>query len=78
MISILVISCTGKKEKEIEKYSISQLHKNIRISGGKFSADDSKILFSSNETGIYNVFEINIRDRSKKQVTNSTPNLVLP
>lgn len=71
MISILVISCNGKKEKEIEKYSISQFHKNVSIGGGQFSADDSKILFSSNETGIYNVFEINIGDRSKKQITNS-------
>ncbi len=67
-----LISCTPDRKKEIEKYSISQFYKNISIGGGYFSTDDSKILFSSNETGIYNVFEINIADRSKKQITNSS------
>jgi len=37
-----------------------------------FSPDESKLLISSNETGVYNVFEINIADGSKRQITNST------
>jgi len=69
---VFLASCTGKKEKEITQYSIDQFYKNVDLSGGTFSQDETKLLFSSNETGIYNVFEINIADGSKHQVTNST------
>ena len=69
---ILFISCTGKKEKEIVRYSIDQFYKNINISGGSFSPDETSLLISSNETGIYNVFEISIADGSRRQITNST------
>ena len=69
---ILVISCTGKKEKEVVRYSIDQFYKNINISGGSFSPDETSLLVSSNETGIYNVFEISIADGSRRQITNST------
>lgn len=71
ILAACMLSCTGKEGKQIEKYSISQLYKNISIAGGRFFADDKKILFSSNETGIYNVFEIDIARRSTKQITNS-------
>ena len=63
---VLLASCTGKKEKEIAQYSIDQFYKNVSISGGSFSADETKLLISSNETGIYNVFEISIADSSMR------------
>ncbi|MCK7537330.1 MAG: hypothetical protein MZV63_43415 [Marinilabiliales bacterium] len=44
----------------------------MNIGFSAFSPDETKLLVSSNETGIYNVFEINISDGSKKQITNST------
>ena len=71
MAGILLFACTGEKKQEIPEYSIDQLYKNIEIAGGSFSQDDKKILFSSNETGIYNVFEITIADGKKRQITNS-------
>jgi dipeptidyl aminopeptidase/acylaminoacyl peptidase len=57
--------------KEIDKYTIDQFYKNISISGGSFNNDESKILISSNKSGIYNVFEINIEDGTEKQITFS-------
>ncbi len=59
-------------EKEISKYSIEQFYKNINIGGGAFSADESKLLVSSNETGIYNVYAIDLASGQKTQLTNST------
>ncbi len=61
-----------KRPKEVNLYTIEQLSENISISGGVFSGDESKLLFSSNETGIYNVYEINIEDGAQRQVTNSS------
>jgi dipeptidyl aminopeptidase/acylaminoacyl peptidase len=69
---ILVVSCTGKKSPEIGQYTIDQFYKNVNIGFSAFSPDETKLLVSSNETGIYNVFEISLSDGSKKQVTNST------
>jgi dipeptidyl aminopeptidase/acylaminoacyl peptidase len=72
MACVILVSCTTKKEKEISQYSINQFYKNISLRGGSFSPDESRLLVSSNETGIYNVFEINIADGSKRQITSST------
>lgn len=69
---ILLVSCTGKKSPEIGQYTIDQFYKNVNIGFSAFSPDESKLLVTSNETGIYNVFEISLSDGSKKQITNST------
>ena len=53
------------------RYSIEQFYNNTRISGGAFSEDETKLLISSDETGIFNVFEINIEDATRKQITAS-------
>jgi len=67
---VLLASCSGKKE--VTQYTIDQFYKNVNTGFSAFSPDETKVLVSSNETGIYNVFEINITDGSKRQVTNST------
>jgi len=52
-------------------YSIEQFYNNTRIGGGAFSEDETKLLVNSDESGIFNVYEINIVDASKIQVTFS-------
>ncbi len=53
------------------RYTIEQFYNNTRITGGAFSEDETKLLVSSDETGIFNVFEINIEDATRKQITVS-------
>lgn len=70
----LVLSCNTEKKqeaREIEQYTIEQFYGNSRISGGSFSSDESRLLVSSDESGIFNLYEINIEDGTKKQVTHS-------
>jgi len=67
---VLLVSCTA--EKEVRQYTIDQFYKNVNTWFAAFSPDETKILVSSNETGIYNVFEISLSDGSKRQVTSST------
>lgn len=68
------LGCQQQPEKTLpsQQYSIEQFYKNINIGGGSFSPDESKLLVNSNETGIYNVFEIDIATGKKKQLTFST------
>ena len=65
------VACQQKVTYVPQTYSIDQFYKNTRIGGGSFSRDDQKLLISSDESGIFNVFEINIADGSKKQITSS-------
>ncbi|MGB7841713.1 MAG: S9 family peptidase [Salinimicrobium sp.] len=55
----------------VEEYTIEQFYGNTRIAGGVFSEDEKRLLMSSDESGIFNVYEINIEDDSKKQITHS-------
>ncbi len=67
------MSCSGLQETtQTTKYTIEQFYKNTNIGGGSFSPDESKLLVSSNETGIYNVYEIELATGNRKALTNST------
>ena len=61
-----------QEQTAVKTYSIEQFYQNINISGGSFSPDESKILLSTNETGIYNLYEVPVGGGEKKQLTNST------
>ena len=71
---VLLFFFAGCQEKEntFTQYSIDQFYKNVNVNGGSFSADESKLLVSSNETGIYNAFQIDIETGKKTQLTHST------
>lgn len=72
-ILMLMFGCQQPAEQEdsIEKYSIEQFYQNVNVTGGSISADDSKILISSNESGIYNLYELAVDGSDKKQLTDS-------
>lgn len=55
----------------VENYTIEQFYENTRVGDGEFSEDETKLLISSDESGIFNVYEIDIRDGSKEQITFS-------
>jgi dipeptidyl aminopeptidase/acylaminoacyl peptidase len=67
---LLLLSCSNQTE--IKEYTIDQFYKNVQISGGSFNTDESRLLVSSNKSGIWNVYEINIADTSMRQITGST------
>ena len=76
LVSLILFSCKQEKQaetpKEVKQYTIEQFYKNLRIGGGAFSPDETKLLVHSDESGIFNLYEINIADASRRQVTNST------
>ncbi|MEE4197129.1 MAG: alpha/beta fold hydrolase [Bacteroidales bacterium] len=67
IVPFLMLSC---QEQPIEKYSIEQFMNNVSVSGSSFSPDEGKIFYSSNESGIYNVYEIGIEGGIPKQLTD--------
>ena len=74
-LGITIIACSpqGKKaETPVQKYTIEQFYKNLAIYGGSFSHDETKLLVTSNETGIFNLFSILVDGSEREQLTNST------
>ena len=69
---LMIVLCQCARQKDVRQYTIEQFYKNIWISGGEFSPDESRLLVSSDESGIYNVYEINIADGTRKAITGST------
>jgi protease II len=78
LLAIFIFASCEQEQREIKTYSIEEFYKNTNISGGIFSPDETRLLVSSNETGIYNLFEINIEDGTKNQLTFSTQESLFP
>ncbi|MGC1633365.1 MAG: prolyl oligopeptidase family serine peptidase [Gelidibacter sp.] len=74
---LLCISCKDKKEEKkdtavkVAQYTIEQFMDNEAVSGGSFSFDNSKILISSNRSGIFNVYTIPTSGGSYTPITAS-------
>lgn len=77
VLCLALFSCNNmgkqneKQSKTVAKYSIEQFYKNLNIYGGSFSFDESALLVTSNETGIYNLFSLAVDGSGKQQLTQS-------
>ncbi len=57
--------------REVKRYSIEQFMNTVRVSGSSFSPDEKSILFSSNKTGIFNVYSVPVAGGAPQQLTRS-------
>ncbi len=75
LIILSICACQPQKKEEarvVAKYTIEQFYKNKSIYGGQFSADESKLLVTSNETDIFNVYALAVDGSGMNQLTHST------
>jgi dipeptidyl aminopeptidase/acylaminoacyl peptidase len=63
---------TDSSPREVAQYSIEQFYKSSGIYGGSISSDDKTMLVGSNESGIFNAFEIDLATGQRTALTNST------
>ncbi|MEM9858511.1 MAG: S9 family peptidase [Bacteroidota bacterium] len=81
-LSLIVLWSCGtpsNEEKQVEKpslYTIEQFMDINQVFGSSFSPDESKIMISSKETGIFNAFEIDIKTGNSTQLTSSDDNAI--
>ncbi len=77
LLLVVIISCnTKKKEAPPKLYTVAQFMDIVQINGGSFSPDDSKLLISSKETGIFNAVEIDIKTGQQTALTKSGDNAI--
>jgi len=74
LLTFVVLS--GCEQKEVPQYSIEEFLETTSYGGASFAPDNSKILVSSNETGIYNAYAIPVDGSEPTQLTNSTTNSI--
>ncbi len=75
LLALIFAACNqqdSNEPREVKSYTIEQFYKSPSIFGGSLTTDDNQLLISSNETGIFNVFKINLLDNKKEQLTFST------
>ena len=68
-VFFLVISCSDSQN--IQQYSIETLMSNNRSSGGYFSKDADKLIYSSDKSGIFNIYEVDLSTNEETQLTYS-------
>jgi len=77
MAGLLVLACTEPNKqsassyREVQTYSIEQFMKTITIDGAAFSPDAKEIIYSSNASGVYNVYSTLVAGGEPRQLTNS-------
>lgn len=73
--ALLIVACGAPSDQTVrtpQRYSLDQFYKNTNTTGGTFSPDGSKLLVSSNKTGIYNAFALPVDGSEPVQLTHST------
>ena len=70
VLSLFLTSCSESKN-NIQQYSIETLMSNNRSSGGYFSKDAKKLIYSSDKSGIFNIYEVDLETKLEKQITYS-------
>lgn len=72
LVSLFVfLSCQKSEYREVKQYTIEQFTKTVSLFGSSFSYDEKDILFTSNKTGIYNVYSIPVEGGEPTALTNS-------
>ena len=72
VLSLPLTQAPTETSRQPKQYTIEQFLNTTSVSGVSFSADESRILFSSNKTGIWNAYTIPVGGGSWTPITSST------
>ena len=61
-----------KQIKQVKRYTIEQFMATTSVTGASFSKDEKQILFSSNESGIFNAYTVPVGGGTPRALTTST------
>ena len=76
-VTITALAGPVPKPVAVRKYTIEQFMKTIRFGGSDISPDEKTVLFSSNQDGVFNLYEIPFDGSGQpKQITSSKTNAI--
>ena len=68
---LLRAGCQTPAPKKIVQYDIDLFFQNTSIRGGYFSSDENKLAYTSDASGIYNIYEVDLSSGETNQRTQS-------
>jgi dipeptidyl aminopeptidase/acylaminoacyl peptidase len=71
VMCFLAVAAGAQSSRPSKQYTIEQFLDTTSISGASFSADESRILFSSNKTGIWNLYTVPVTGGEWTPITKS-------
>lgn len=74
---VALVAISGCSSEGPNQYTIEQFMNTLSVSGGSFSHDETKLLVTTDETGIRNAFKIPVAGGELDQLTYSEDNSVL-
>jgi dipeptidyl aminopeptidase/acylaminoacyl peptidase len=69
-------TATAVQPTTVPRYSVEDFMNTTRIAGASFAPDGRKLLFSSNQTGVFNAYEVAVDGGTPVQLTHSTDNAI--
>src|SRR5712692_2922078 len=72
LLASAAVSAAPPARREPRQYTIDQFMAVVRVAGASFSPDEKRILFSSNQSGIFNAYSVPVAGGSATQLTRST------
>src|SRR5687767_14665118 len=76
-LGVLVLVTAGRAADAVPKYDARTFYETTSYNGASFSADESRLLISSDATGVFNAYSIPVQGGPPTQLTHSTTNAVL-
>ena len=73
--AVLLVACSARTPESLKitgpsaNYTMDQFLKTTTIGGSSFSPDETRLLVSSNETGVFNVYELDLTTGARAPVT---------
>ncbi|MCP4900505.1 MAG: S9 family peptidase, partial [bacterium] len=73
LTAVFLAACAGPGGEHVtgpsQTYTMEQFVKTLSIGGASFNPDETKLLVSSNETGVFNVYELDLASKERSPVT---------
>lgn len=76
LLLVALQALSGCSQEGIRQYTIEQFKNTLAVSGGSFSHDETKLLITTDGTGIRNAFSIPVAGGEMRQLTFSDDNSV--
>jgi dipeptidyl aminopeptidase/acylaminoacyl peptidase len=77
-VAVLAVldGCAGDGMREVRQYTVAQLYENDHYSGASFSHDNSRVLVSSNGSGVFNAYAVPVAGGEPEALTSSTTDAI--
>ncbi len=76
LLAVAVAGCSIDTVRQVRQYTIEDFYENDRFFGSSFSHDNSRLLVTSNLTGVFNAYAIPVGRGSPEPLTESTTDAV--